>query len=388
MLNLFPGDEIIMREIFGTICLVGAIQSVFLFFVLLFKKNNRKANRYLSIIMALTAIDMLELYLGARGYIEPARPYQLSIIPYSFMFGPSIYLYFALLTARIKTISKKHLFIFAPFVIALTVNIILQFGFDSNHLPGYVIYLNLAINGGGLIFESLLYALSLYALQKYINRLKEYFSAIDAMKLSLFRGALVVLIMIVIFIFLPFTREGHVRQGYDILDVIAILFGLVLGFGMAFFAAVQPEILNRVRLIDKAVPQDEPASSPRYEKLRLPASKEENYVKKLRNYMSENKPFLNEELTLQDLADEISLSTHHLSMILNIHFKQNFFNFINSYRVDEVKQKLSDPNYKNQNILTIALNAGFNSKSTFNTMFKKFTGKTPKEFRTGLSASG
>ena len=385
MLDLIPGAEIIMREIFGTICLVGAIQSVFLLFVLLFKKNNRKANRYLSIIMAFTAIDMLELYLGARGYIEPARPYQLSIIPYSFIFGPSAYLYTALLTARIKTISKKHLLIFIPFIIVLTVNLLLQAVFDADFLPRYVIYLNLGINGGGLLFECSLYVLSLLALQKYIGRLKEYFSAIDAMKLSLFRGALVIMIMIVIFIFLPFTSESHVRQGYDILDVIAILFGLVLAFGIAFFAAVQPEIFNRVRLIDKAVPLDEPASSPRYEKLRLTASKEESYVKNLSVYMSENKPFLNEELTLQDLADEISLSTHHLSMILNIHFKQNFYTFINTYRIDYVKQKLIHPDYKDQNILSIAFSAGFNSKSTFNTMFKKFTGKTPKQFRAELT---
>jgi YesN/AraC family two-component response regulator len=101
--------------------------------------------------------------------------------------------------------------------------------------------------------------------------------------------------------------------------------------------------------------------------------------------MTEKKPYLQEELTLQDLADEISISTHHLSMILNIHLKQNFYNFINSYRVEDVKAKLIQPLYKNQTILSIAYSAGFNSKSTFNTMFKKFTGKTPKEYRSDIT---
>ena len=100
--------------------------------------------------------------------------------------------------------------------------------------------------------------------------------------------------------------------------------------------------------------------------------------------MEENKPYLDEELTVQDLADAISLPVHQLSMILNIHFRQNFYNFVNGYRIEDVKQKLADPAYDDHNILTIAYNSGFNSKSTFNTMFRKFTGKTPREYRAGL----
>ena len=374
-----------MRDIFGTICLAGTIQGILIFFVLIIKRNNRQANRFLALYTIFLALDGLELFFGTSGHIITIRPYQLSIIPYSFLFGPSMFLYIALLTARINTFSKKHLLLFVPFIIALTVNIILNFLFKMPQLPPAVIYTNMIINGGGLIFETALYALSLLMLQKYIVRLKEYFSAIDALKLSLIRFILVILIMVVLFIFISLNLGGHVRHEYKLLDVVAILISLALVFGIALLAMIQPEIFNRVRIVENAVPHDDMPSCPKYEKLRLPASKEEYYVKKLREYMAEEKPYLQEELTLQDLADELSLSTHHLSMILNIHFKQNFYNFVNSYRVDEVKQKLVHPENKNQNILTIAYDAGFNSKSTFNTMFKKFTGKTPKEYRADLS---
>jgi len=373
-----------MREIFGTICLAGAVQALLLFLVLLIKKNNRRANRFFSLIMFFSFLDLFELYLGARGFTSSARPYQLSIIPYSFMFGPSMFLYIALLTARINAFSKKYLLLYAPFALALTINIILFAAFDPVQLPCAVIYANIIINGGGLFFEAVLYVLSLITVQKYIGRLKEFFSDIDALKLSFIRAGLAVLILTVLFIFMQFTR-GNIRHEHGILDVIAILCGLGFIFAIAFLAILQPEIFDRIRLIENAVPHDEGTSYPKYEKFRLPAQDEEAHVKKLLEHMAEKKPYLNEELTLQVLADELAVSTHHLSMILNIHFKQNFYNFINSYRVNDAKQKLANPDYANRNILSIAYSAGFNSKSTFNTMFKKFTDKTPKEFRADLS---
>jgi AraC-like DNA-binding protein len=374
-----------MREIFATICIAGAIQSLLLALVLIIKRNNRRANRFLSLFTIFMALDALELYLVSRGYILPARPYQFSILPYSYLFGPSIFLYFALLTARINAVSKKHLFLYAPFLLALGVNIFLFVAFDTPRLPRSVLYANMIINGGGLIFEAILYGVSLYMIHAYIGRLKEYFSSIDRMKFSLFRMGLVVLILVVLVFFLSLAWEGHVRREYKLPDIIAILISMGLGFVIALIAMIQPEIFNRVRLMERAVPDDGGGSAPRYEKLRLAAAEEEGYVKKLKKVMDEKKPYLREELTLQDLADELAMTTHHLSMVLNIHFKQNFYTFINGYRVEDAKRKLADPHYRDHTILSIAFGSGFNSKTTFNEMFKKLTGKTPGEYRRELS---
>jgi len=371
-----------MKELFATICLAGAIQSLFLFLVLLIKKNNRIANIYLSFYMFFVAIDMIELYLTIKGFIFQ-RPYQLSLIPYSFIFGPSMFLYISFLTAKINTFTKKCFLLYAPFVIFLLINIILYILISKSELPQAVIIMNIIINGGGLFFEGIFYILSLIILYKYINRLKEFFSDIDAIKLSFIRTMLIVLIFVILSIFLSFI-SGYNRQEYKILDVIAILIGLGLVFGIAFFAVLQPKSLNKIYLIDNALSHEDKISKPRYEKFRLPEIKEKEIVKQLIQYMSEKKPYIDENLTLQSLANQLTLSTHHLSMILNIHFNQNFYNFINSYRIDEVKQKLVNPNYNDYNILTIAFNSGFNSKSTFNTMFKKFTGISPKEYRANI----
>ena len=370
-----------MRELFATVCLAGAVQALLLSLVLLIRRNNRGANRFLSVFMVFMALDALELYLASRGYVISSRPYQISIVPYSFLFGPSIFLYFALLTARINAVSKKHLLLYAPFACALGVNIMLLFVFEAPRLPDPVICANMIINGGGLMFEALLYGGSLYMIHTYIGRLKEYFSSIDRMKLSLFRTGLVVLILVVLAFFLSLLREGHVRREYKLPDVIAILISMGLGFALALIAMVQPEIFNRIRLAEKAVPDDGGGPAPRYEKLRLSAEDEKGYVEQLKRVMEEKRPYLREDLTLQDLADELAMATHHLSMVLNIHFKRNFYSFINGYRVEDAKRKLADPDYRGQTILSIAYGSGFNSKTTFNDIFRKFTGKTPREYR-------
>lgn len=97
--------------------------------------------------------------------------------------------------------------------------------------------------------------------------------------------------------------------------------------------------------------------------------------------MEEQKLYQDSELKLADLAKELSISSHNLTEILNQYMGQNFYDFVNHYRVKEVKQKLLGPDSKNKTVLALALDAGFNSKSSFNSLFKKQTGMTPSQFR-------
>src|SRR5690625_577176 len=103
--------------------------------------------------------------------------------------------------------------------------------------------------------------------------------------------------------------------------------------------------------------------------------------------MKANKPYLESDLTLPKLAEELDLSTHHLSQVINEMHGKNFFNFINKYRVAEVKRKIQDPEFQNYSLLGIAYESGFNSKSAFNRVFKNVTGMTPSEYRRSLSSS-
>jgi AraC-like DNA-binding protein len=93
------------------------------------------------------------------------------------------------------------------------------------------------------------------------------------------------------------------------------------------------------------------------------------------------KPFLDNELTLVKLAQIQKQSIHEVSYIINEGFRENFNQFINKYRIEESKLMLANPDSNNLNMVGIAYQSGFNSKTIFNTTFKKITGQTPSEYR-------
>jgi len=104
-------------------------------------------------------------------------------------------------------------------------------------------------------------------------------------------------------------------------------------------------------------------------------------IKRLESYMTYEKPFLESNINLEILAKRLSLPERTLSRIVNQHFKQNFVEFTNRYRIMEAKKLLVAQEYKDKSILTIMADAGFNSKSTFNSTFKQQVGMTPSQFR-------
>lgn len=116
----------------------------------------------------------------------------------------------------------------------------------------------------------------------------------------------------------------------------------------------------------------------RYAKTRLAGLKIDELEQKLSDLMQNEKLFTDFELTLNTVAQRLSLKPHQLSEYLNLHAKQTFRDFINVYRVKEAERLLADP--ENENILQVAYQAGFGSKSSFNLIFRKLTGKTPSEY--------
>ncbi len=119
----------------------------------------------------------------------------------------------------------------------------------------------------------------------------------------------------------------------------------------------------------------------KYKTSRLDPMKTEEIISALDDLMDREKLFLDPDLTLRDLSVRLKIHYNYISRIINEHFGMSYNDFINKYRVDEVKKRLSDPDYMNKTVLEIMYETGFYSKSVFNTAFKKFTGMTPSEYR-------
>jgi AraC-like DNA-binding protein len=110
-------------------------------------------------------------------------------------------------------------------------------------------------------------------------------------------------------------------------------------------------------------------------------------IARIERHMLEQEPYLCTNISLEKLSQQVSIPERTVSKILNRHFGQNFFEFINSYRIEAAKTMLSDPSQAHRSILDVLLSSGFTSKSSFNTIFKKTTGQTPSAFRKTSKAS-
>ena len=119
----------------------------------------------------------------------------------------------------------------------------------------------------------------------------------------------------------------------------------------------------------------------KYTRSGLKEAQAEKYLDRLLAYMETKKPYLNGSLTIHDLSQKTGISRHHITQVLNETYGKNFFVFVNEYRTREVLERFSDPRFNNYTILAIALDSGFNSKTTFNSFFKSQTGQTPSNYR-------
>lgn len=153
-----------------------------------------------------------------------------------------------------------------------------------------------------------------------------------------------------------------------VIDIVYTTF--LIFFNILFYRAmIQPQVL--IQLDEK----------PKYSGTSLSASDIGMYSQNITEALTDNKCYLNPSLTLQELSNITGISERNISQVINQHWKQNFFSFINGYRVEEAKMLLNDFDQNKTTMIGIAFDSGFNSKSAFYDAFKKHTGITPTEYR-------
>lgn len=167
------------------------------------------------------------------------------------------------------------------------------------------------------------------------------------------------------------------------LSISINLFFVAVVYLVAFYSFRQKEIFPRgMELSDVVDDNEQTAIKAGTPKVKVIEDEELNKLKeKLLHLMDTEKPYLNSELNLVKLAEQMNLSTHQLSFLINNAFGENFFNFINRYRVRKAKELLKNPDYDHFTVLVIAYESGFNSKTSFNNTFKKITNYTPTAYR-------
>lgn len=209
----------------------------------------------------------------------------------------------------------------------------------------------------------------------YRKEIKHYFSSIEKLNLTWMLyvvGAFFIMWMIdlISFILSYMRMIGGTEEMY--FAFFSILINFVFAVLIFYKALLHPEIFTGILKVE---------SAPKYEQSKLSEEKKAEYLSRLERYFSQQKPFLNPSLTISDVASDLQISSKYISQIINESLHKNFYDFINSYRIEESKRLLLEDLKSDKTVLEILYDSGFNSKSAFNTAFKKHTGTTPTTYR-------
>ncbi len=169
------------------------------------------------------------------------------------------------------------------------------------------------------------------------------------------------------------------------LNIVAVI-ALVVLVWLLFKALKKPEIFNGI-FIDLQLVKNMINDRPDLKNENEIDSELQALIDKIQTYMKDNEPFLDPNLSMYDLARKLAVGTRELSVAINHGLKQHFFDFVNSYRVKKAMHLLRNPEDDKITVLEILYEVGFNSKSSFNTAFKKHTGLTPTEYKKKSSLS-
>ena len=360
------------------------ISLLFAFFLVIVKTKYKISNYLFAAFLIITAIDIS----GPLFELVSDGPSNLGMLRnnLAFLQIPAFYLYVLSVCYSDFKLKLKHLIHLLPFVMA---NIILMPRF---YLVDAASKINFILNRQSRIelqFSHILFHLQtvvyLFAVFMLLRKAKKLYLENNAGTninsynwLFQFTSVLSVLYLIVLFknIF-KFSDHPYISEWIKIVILVLELF-IICWY--LYKALNHPDLFrnidSKLKLVSDMVLEEknnEPSSV---------SEKEYNTsLAKLKQYMVEEKPFLNPSLTIQDVAVAIEIPVRDLSLLINHKLQQHFYDFVNTYRIEYAMDILKDVTKSKVTVLEILYEVGFNSKSSFNTAFKKYTGNTPTSYR-------
>ena len=369
-----------------------AVFNAFFFSLLLFQKKSRMIHDNILIVWLM----YLGLFIGGYSLYSHELFTQFNLLSASFVSlfmlqGVFLYLYSSRLVSKQKRFNKKSLLHLLPFVVFNVYLLVASFFPDIaheirlenvhtnvHHPLLFQFFLIITLLSGPFYF-----VLRLNLLKKHDIQIFNNFSSSDnninlkwLRKLVIVFGVVwtaLIIITVIHHVFNLFSMVFCTDSLFLSLSVFVILIGY---FGLKQNVIFENELEQQPAIDEEKM---------KYSGSTLKDDEATKYTEQLAEYMLKERPYLNPELTLTQLASDLDITTHHLSQIINEQFKLNFFEYINQFRVEEVKARIKNPKFENYSLLGIALDSGFNSKSAFNRMFKKFTNQTPSQFKSGLT---
>lgn len=371
------------HDIFSFIILLGVIQGVFLSFFFLWRKSdNQQSTVFLGLILLFFALLNFDFWSGYT--LTTLRyPHLLDIsVPFSLAMGPLTYHY-----TRNYLLVRKDKYLFLHYLPALFCMVYFLFFYLQDADFKYNIFirsrgLDLPLRMDQVLFSPdplrirnltgifltiqlityLIASVRVYYL--FVSGREEAAKNISSQGIRWLRNTLIAsfVIIVVATVIQLFFAGGRVEY------VLATCFTLFIYF--TSFQLIRNSDFYKQGLIRE-----------KYVKSSLNSELKDNYVKKIDEYMTVDKPYLDNLFSLKTFARAVGASPNHLSQILNEHFGMSFFEFIAGFRIREAKSILTNPENADMKIEQVAYKVGYNSKAAFNKAFKINTGQTPQVFR-------
>lgn len=337
------------------------------------------ANQVLAAWFFLICIEMVIVLIDSTRI----ELYSLKVLP--FTYGPLMFLYAKMETSQTPTFNYRYLWHFAPFAVFFIVSLIFLNKPVMEGTKGFLLtdrFISLRIIYSISFFISVTaYSIAtfvvIYKHQQNLKNVISYSSGKVTLQWLLGLSITFYISYVLVFIFglfdilLNFMPFDPYELSFIGLTIFAFLYG--------FYGFNQPYIFEEMRILpDRPIAHEEKVK--RYSRSGLKKKDIEKYKNGILQYLESDKPYLEGDLTIGDLSKALDIPRHFITEIINEELGKNFYMLINEYRVEEVKRRMKNNQYDNFTILAIAYDSGFNSKSAFNTIFKKLTGITPSQY--------
>lgn len=365
-----------MEQLLISLNIAGLVLVLFFVSIILSKKNKLLKDYLLTFFLLLLGSYLLIKYTFQFDLYNAYPIIVYLDIYYWVLLGPTLYIY-TLLSTR----GENHLR--WVYILTLIPAILVSFSFYS-YMFGDVTDLfddpvKSKMQTAGIyiwLFNSpVFYFLTFFELREHQKRIKQQYSYkenIDFKWLYYLSNGFGIFILFLMF--RPYIQNwlqwDFPFENYSLSMFVAFLY--ILGIG--YYGYKQGSIFNYKK-------EEQKKQNASYKKSGLNEDEAVILKEKLEVAMKKEKLFLDSELHLSGLAEKMNVSSQKLSQVINENLHKNFFDFINEYRVEEVKTYLSNSNYNHVKVISLAYDSGFNSKSTFYNFFKKSEGITPSEFR-------
>ena len=363
---------------------LASIQGLMLVVLLVTRKKQSQANFLMAMYVLFLAFTLAVSYYVGSGKLSTIHPVMGLNVGITFLCGPFIWLYARLLTGVDSALRKKDLLHFLPYVIFTAFAFLAFYALPlaeketmtQNASESWALNILFWTNGIKIFHSLVYYYYSFLLIHKKEKALPDLHANGNFFALKWLRWLLVIITAVSAVMGLWFMI--YLVYGKSIFDPIMgktinlLLFVLV--YAMAWFALKYPRLFGQYESDQKLKRES------KYRQSSLSAAESLSIWQSLNSIMKEEKLFLNADLSMIDLTDKLGYSVKHLSQVINEQSGDNFFSFVNQFRVEEFKQVAIKEENAHLTLVAIALNCGFASKSSFYATFKKLEGLTPRQF--------